>query len=447
MFFGGDADFQRLLRESGFDRSDLRSEDELNCTLPAILDFPNLMRKKSIGVALACFLISMYLFILLAIVCDDYLVPSMERLCYTLRMTYDVAGATFLAAATSAPELFVAFIGTFITEGDIGVGTIVGSSVFNVLGIATVCGIFTGVTAKLDWWPISRDTMWYLASISLLGIVLIDSKVMWYEAAIMLSLYFIYLTTLIFDRKLQGLCRSLDGERELMDEDPMLREEDPFKTFREHICSKPEKGSPCIEVTWWVIKYPSIFILAITTPSVRTIFFFTMLIAVIWISGISYLLSWFLTVVGYNIGIPDSIMGLTVLAVGTSVPEVVSSYIVTRKGYGSMAMCNAIGSNTFDIFICLGLPWLLKNLIKGQPIQINSTGLTITSAMLVATVVLLYAGFLLTKFTLGKPVGWMSLITYILFLVCAIAIEITQNKLNHCDIEDNAYTNYLHQNL
>lgn len=58
-------------------------------------------------------------------------------------MTYDVAGATFLAASTSAPELFVNFVGTFVTNGDIGLGTIVGSSVFNILVIAGVCGIFT----------------------------------------------------------------------------------------------------------------------------------------------------------------------------------------------------------------------------------------------------------------------------------------------------------------
>ena len=56
-------------------------------------------------------------------------------------MSNDVAGATFMAAATSAPELFVNVIGTFITEGDIGVGTIVGSAVFNILAIAACCGL------------------------------------------------------------------------------------------------------------------------------------------------------------------------------------------------------------------------------------------------------------------------------------------------------------------
>jgi Ca2+/Na+ antiporter len=59
-------------------------------------------------------------------------------------MSNDVAGATFMAAATSAPELFVNVIGTFITEGDIGLGTIVGSAVFNILAVAACCGIGAG---------------------------------------------------------------------------------------------------------------------------------------------------------------------------------------------------------------------------------------------------------------------------------------------------------------
>lgn len=67
-----------------------------------------------------------------------------------LNMSADVAGATFMAAATSAPELFVNVIGTFITEGDIGVGTIVGSAVFNILAVAACCGIGAGMVRKTN---------------------------------------------------------------------------------------------------------------------------------------------------------------------------------------------------------------------------------------------------------------------------------------------------------
>lgn len=65
-------------------------------------------------------------------------------------MSKDVAGATFMAAATSAPELFVNAIGTFITEGDIGVGTIVGSAVFNILAVPACCGIGAGMVSFCD---------------------------------------------------------------------------------------------------------------------------------------------------------------------------------------------------------------------------------------------------------------------------------------------------------
>jgi Ca2+/Na+ antiporter len=58
-----------------------------------------------------------------------------------LNLTQDVAGATFMAIATSSPELFVNIIGTFITESDLGVGTVVGSAVFNTLGVAACIGL------------------------------------------------------------------------------------------------------------------------------------------------------------------------------------------------------------------------------------------------------------------------------------------------------------------
>lgn len=57
-------------------------------------------------------------------------------------MSEDVVGATFMAAAVSSPDLFVNIMGTFITEGDIGVGTVVGSAVFNGLAVPAFCGLF-----------------------------------------------------------------------------------------------------------------------------------------------------------------------------------------------------------------------------------------------------------------------------------------------------------------
>lgn len=57
-------------------------------------------------------------------------------------------------------------------------------------------------------------------------------------------------------------------------------------------------------------------------------------------------------------------MGLTFLAAGTSLPEAVSSVIVTNQGHGAMGISSSISSNTFDILLCLGIPWYAKIQIR-----------------------------------------------------------------------------------
>ena len=73
-----------------------------------------------------------YMFWGLAIVCDDYFVTSLEDISEALNLSPDVAGATFMAAGSSAPELFTSLMGVF-QRGDLGFSTIVGSAVFNIL--------------------------------------------------------------------------------------------------------------------------------------------------------------------------------------------------------------------------------------------------------------------------------------------------------------------------
>ena len=96
------------------------------------------------------------------------IVPALEQISESLNLHTDVAGATFMAAGSSAPEFFTSVIGVFITKGDIGVGTIVGSAVFNILFIVSACGIFAGSVLTLNWWPLSRDCLYYLLSVAAL---------------------------------------------------------------------------------------------------------------------------------------------------------------------------------------------------------------------------------------------------------------------------------------
>lgn len=155
----------------------------------------------------------------------------------------------------------------------------------------------------------------------------------------------------------------------------------------------------------YLLRWPITFILWCTIPDCRRynkLFIVTFMSCVMWIGCVSYLVAFMITVVGEfffccklvidwtnkekneprkrtnklpfidfmclisksdTLQISDSVMGLTILAAGTSLPEAVSSVIVTAQGYGSMGISNTIGSNTFDILLCLGLPWLVKTLI------------------------------------------------------------------------------------
>ena len=71
----------------------------------------------------------------LAVVVEDFFVPALNILCVKLNMPDDVAGATFMAAGASSPELFAALISLFVTRTALGIGTIIGSEIFNHLCI------------------------------------------------------------------------------------------------------------------------------------------------------------------------------------------------------------------------------------------------------------------------------------------------------------------------
>merc|ERR1719450_1868912 len=133
-----------------------------------------------------------YMFWGLAIVCDDYFVASLEEISDVLGLTPDVAGATFMAAGSSAPELFTSLMGVFAVKNDVGIGTIVGSAVFNLCCIIGGTALFTPGVLKIDWKPITRDTFFYALSIAAMIYVLSDGKVTTPEAAALVGCYFVY---------------------------------------------------------------------------------------------------------------------------------------------------------------------------------------------------------------------------------------------------------------
>ncbi|EFN77184.1 Sodium/potassium/calcium exchanger 4 [Harpegnathos saltator] len=373
--------------------------DSYNCTLPAIKDFPSdglTRQQRQAGFIIVHFVIAIYLFLLLAIVCDDYFVPSIKKICDKLNVTEDVAGATVMAAASSSPELFINVIGTFVTEGDLGVGTIVGSAVFNILAVPACCALFANQVLNLEWWPVSRDTLAYAFTVILLILTLRDGRIEWYEALILVFCYILYISVEIVN-----------------------------------MTSWP--NSTC-EKIWWIITWPINLVLLITIPDCRrnklkTWYPFTFLMCVMWIASSSYIIGWVITVIGDTFRIPDSIMGLTFLAAGMSVPEAVSSVIVANQGHGAMGISNSIGSNVFDVLLCLGLPWFVKAAllpkIPGEYyVQINSQGLVYSSVSLFSTLIILYGALFLNKFKLNRTVGMVCFIMYVIFLIFASVIEL-----------------------
>lgn len=167
---------------------------------------PTLVKASPSWLAVFYALGVLYMFLALAIVCDEFFVPALEEISseHHLNLSMDVAGATLMAAGGSAPELFTSFIGTF-QQSDIGIGTIVGSAVFNVLFVIGMCSMLSKEVLTLTWWPLFRDSAYYalgLVVLSLLAGVLSKGEVYWWEALILLAMYVGYVVLMYYNRDL-----------------------------------------------------------------------------------------------------------------------------------------------------------------------------------------------------------------------------------------------------
>lgn len=149
-----------------------------------------------------------YMFVALAIVCDEFFVPSLDIITEKLNISKDVAGATFMAAGGSAPELFTSVIGVFIAKNDVGIGTIVGSAVFNILFVIAMCVIFSRTVLELTWWPLFRDVSFYSVALILLMVFLQDSAIQWWEALLLFVWYLVYCLFMKFNSTVERFVKT-----------------------------------------------------------------------------------------------------------------------------------------------------------------------------------------------------------------------------------------------
>ena len=133
----------------------------------------------------------LYTFIAIAIICDDFFVPALEIICEVLQLSDDVAGATFMAAGSSAPELAASTVSLISPDAgsEIGVGTIVGSAIFNILIIIGATVLATGNTLQLDWKPVTRDCFFYAAAIAGIVGTFAGGRIDWWEGLIYVLFY------------------------------------------------------------------------------------------------------------------------------------------------------------------------------------------------------------------------------------------------------------------
>lgn len=190
-----------------FDEHNRTNDNDTDVKRPLFPEdlFTNDQRRR--GAVILHILGVVYMFVALAIVCDEFFVPSLDVIIEKFDIADDVAGATFMAAGGSAPELFTSVIGVFVSFDDVGIGTIVGSAVFNILFVIGMCAIFSRTVLSLTWWPLFRDCTFYSASLLTLIYFFRDSYIYWYEALVLFGFYLGYVSFMKWNQPMEKLVK------------------------------------------------------------------------------------------------------------------------------------------------------------------------------------------------------------------------------------------------
>ncbi|KAJ8304203.1 hypothetical protein KUTeg_017786 [Tegillarca granosa] len=427
-----------------------------------------------------------YMFVALAIVCDEFFVPALAVITEKLDISEDVAGATFMAAGGSAPELFTSLIGVFLAKDNVGIGTIVGSAVFNILFVIGMCALFSKGVLQLTWWPLFRDITFYSIDLILLikperthSMPILHSGGNRYRHGVLqLMIHTIdplhegrvhdkamHLHALATLKVVIGTTTPLPDENGTVQNGGVDRDNNMTKVHtisNGHITPEqsPNKGNnqlmtyskdkdyqqfdkkdeiqlkedeEPLDLSWpdgwrkriiYILIAPLIFPMWLFLPDVRRPekrkwFMVTFFGSILSIAVFSYFMVWWANQTGDTIGISSEVMGLTILAAGTSIPDLITSVIVAKKGFGDMAV--------------LPFPWLLYEAINlGKPIDVNSNGLVCSIFLLFLMLIALLITIALSKWKMSKVLGVIMLILYAVFLVLSVLLEL---RIILCPVE------------
>ncbi len=333
---------------------------------------------------------------LLAIVTDEFFIVSLDQISKRLKLPNDVAGASLMAMGSSAPELAIALLALFTGGGehsDLGIGTIVGSAIFNILVITGISAIVRPAAVSLK--VVARDVIMYVASIALLLWTFSDGNVTLVEAILFIVLYAVYII-ILFNW-------SSDADAANVAE---------VEHVEEHHAD--EGGSVFSKLSHAIAS-----IIGVLMGDAKKSYIRAFVISIALIGLISYFLVEYAIVFADAVGIPPVVVALTILAGGTSIPDLIASVVVARQGRGEMAVANAIGSNIFDVLIALGVPWLISILVLGQGVHVGTGDLWTSTLLLLSTVIVVFI-FLFTERVLSRREGWILVLLYVAYVFWTI---------------------------
>ena len=301
----------------------------------------------------------------------DFFVEGASSVAKRLRIPAFVIGLTIVAFGTSAPELAVSLAAALKGSNDIAIGNVVGSNIFNLLVVLGASAVITPVAVEKS--IIKKDYPLSLLAVILLGVLSLDT--IFFSAAemtigrvdgiILLIVFAIFLyTTIRAGFKGRTASTSEDGEQT----------ENKYMTMTK-----------------------------------------SLLIMVIGLAGI---------VIGGDVsveaakeiartfGLSEALIGLTIVAVGTSLPELVTSIVAARKGESDIAVGNVVGSNIFNIFFILGTSAAIL------PMNMSSSYLYDIVILIVITIVS-YIPIVKTK-KVGRGMGIVMVAAYVAYMIYLI---------------------------
>ena len=279
-----------------------------------------------------------------------------------------VIGLTIVAMGTSAPEAAVSITSSLAGQNDMSVANVVGSNFFNILMVLGVSAIIAKLPVQKN--TIKKDTPFLLIVSVLLLIFAFDKNISRIEGIIFLVIFVYFLYTTVKSAKNTKESTSLSDNEIAVSDNAIPTDTPMFKTI---------------------------------------------ILSLIGIAGIIFggdMVVDSATSIATMFGMSANLVGLTIVAVGTSLPEFVTSIVAIKKGETEIAIGNVIGSNVFNILLVLGLATAIF------PIAISTFAL-IDIVFMVAITILLYL-FMKKDNCLVKKHGFIFIILYIAYMAYTI---------------------------